>query len=279
MPESFNARFSARDSGYWCSVALFAFVVGACAGCAASRPLVSHPRPGRLPGAADLHAALSARREGVHSLRALAHLRYRGPDESNSSREALVVERPDRLRVEVLSMFGPVFTLTADAGTLTAYARQERTVYQGAASPANLWRYARIALPVRDIVDIVLGSPPVRQGSNARVSFDDRLGRVRLYEDLDGGAAQSVWFDEEVRPVAAEERAADGHPYWQARFDAYEPHGGIPVATRIGLELPGTRSVEIVLEDVDVNPPLENSVFALHVPPGSKIVDLDPVLD
>src|SRR5205823_5234338 len=130
------------------SAVLFALL---CSGCAAHRSLAPHLAPAVLPSTTDLQATLAARRDAVRSLRALARLRYRDPAESNSSREAIVVARPDRLRVEVLSVFGSVFVLTADDGALTAYARQEDTVYRGQASPENLWRYARLWLPVADL--------------------------------------------------------------------------------------------------------------------------------
>ena len=246
-----------------------------CAGCAATRPLASHPAPSSLPSAAELQAALAARRAALHSLRGIAHLRYRSPEESSSSREAIIVARPDRLRVEVLSMFGSLFVLTAEHGTMMAYARQEDTVYQGQASSENLWRYARLALPVSDIVDIVLGTPPLRQVRRARVSFDDRSGWVRLDQESDD-AAQIVWFNELQMPTAAEERGSDGRPCWRARFDDYESNAGLSVATRIRLESPAvSRTMEIALGDVDVNPPLERSAFTFPIPPGSKVVDLD----
>jgi outer membrane lipoprotein-sorting protein len=250
-----------------------------CAGCAATRPLAPHPPPAVLPSAAQLEAMLAARYDAVHSLRALARLRYRDADESNSSREAIVVARPDRLRVEVLSLFGSVFVLTADDGALTAYARQEGTVYQGRASPENLWRYTRIGLPLSDLVDIVLGTPPPRRGRNAQVAFEPDSGWIRLRRDLDG-LSQVVWFSDAHLPVAAEERDDNQAPLWHATFGDYEDHGGFPIATHIGLDMPAAhRSVEVALEDIDLNPTLDHSVFAFQTPPGSKVVNLDHVAD
>jgi outer membrane lipoprotein-sorting protein len=250
-----------------------------CSGCAAVRRRTAPPPPGALPSAAQLDAALTARREAVRSLRALAHLHYRDPEESNSSREAIVVARPDRLRVEVMSLFGAVFVLTADGGALTAYARQENTVYRGRTSPENLWRYVRLSLPVNELVDIVLGTPPLRQRQQAQVSFDAQAGAICLWQDLAPGALV-VWFSESELPLAAEERGADGQPKWHATFGEYEEQNGFPVATRIGLDLPmWHRSLEMKLEDVDLNPALDRSVFALQTPPGSRVVTLDAVAD
>jgi outer membrane biogenesis lipoprotein LolB len=206
------------------------------AGCAATRLAPLHPAPAVLPSAAAIDAALAARRASLHSLRAVARLRYRDATQSVASREAIVVARPDRVRVEVLSLFGSVFLLVADDGQMTAYAREENTVYRGQASPQNLERYVRLGLPVDELVDIALGTPPPREG-RAQVSFDKGAGAIRLYRSFDQGA-QTVWLSEASLPLATEEVGADGTPHWRATFGAYEDHGGVAVATHIALDLP-----------------------------------------
>ncbi len=248
------------------------------AGCAATRVTPPHPAPAVLPSAAEIDAALAARRDSVHSLRALARLRYRDAAQSVTSREAIVVARPDRVRVEVLSLFGSVFLLVAEDGQMTAYAREENTVYRGQASPQNLERYVRLGLPVDELVDIVLGTPPPRHG-RAQVSFDEAAGAIRLHRSFDQGA-QTVWLSDASLPLATEEVGADGTARWRATFGAYEEHGGVPVATRIALDLPAwSQSMEIALQDPEVNPTLDRSAFAFEVPAGSKVVDLQPFAD
>jgi hypothetical protein len=226
-----------------------------------------------------LETVLAKRREAVHSLRALAHVHYRDPEESNSSREAIVVARPDRLRVEVLSLFGSVFVLAADGGLLTAYARRENTIYHGRASPENLWRYVGLTLPVSELVDLVLGTPPLRQAAAATVSFDPRTGWIQLTQQWAQGV-QLVWFSTTALPLRTEEQNPDRQTLWRATFDDYESQNGFAVATRIALEVPAwQRSVDITLEDIDLNPRLDSAVFAVQTPPGSKVVNLDAVAD
>ena len=248
-------------------------------GCAAVRRPVTPAPPATLPSAAELVAALAKRRDTVHSLRALARIRYHDPQGSNSSREGIIVARPDRLRVEVLSLFGSVFVLGTDHGLLTAYARQEDTVYRGHASPENLWRYVRLDLPVSDLVDLLLGTPPPRQTSEAEVSFDPRTGWIELAQQRAHGA-QLVWFSPAALPLRIEEQDADRRTLWRATFDNYESQNGVAVATRIALEVPAWhRSLDVALEDIDLNPSLDAAVFAVQAPPGSKVVDLDAVVD
>jgi outer membrane lipoprotein-sorting protein len=248
------------------------------AGCTASRPVTLRAAPAVLPLAAELEAALAARREAVHSLRALARVRYRDAEQSVSSREAIVVARPDRVRVEVLSVFGAVFLLVADDGLMTAYARDENTVYRGQASPQNLQHYVRLGLPVDELVDIVLGTPPPRDG-RAQVSFDEAAGAIRLHRLLNEGS-QTIWFSEASLPVATEKVGADGAAHWRATFSQYEEHGGVPIATHIEIDLLSwSQSMEIALQDVEVNPTLDGSAFAFQAPSGSKVVNLRPLAD
>ncbi|MFQ5667182.1 MAG: hypothetical protein ACE5I7_12215 [Candidatus Binatia bacterium] len=246
-----------------------------CTGCTAARRAVRRSVPPVLPSAARLQAALLARRDALQSLRALARVRYRDPQESNTSREALVVARPDRIRVEVLSVFGSVFVLTTGNGVMAAYARRANTVYRGRASPENLERYARLGLPVHSLVDIVLATPPVHPDRPAEVSFDTAAGRIRLRQEFDEGV-QLVWFSDARLPVAAEERDPAGRAHWRATFGDYENHRDVLVATRVGFELPAwSQAVEMTLRDIDVNPSLDHSIFALQTPPDSKVVNLD----
>ena len=53
----------------------------------------------------------------------MARMRYTSPNESRRAKQIIIAERPDRLRLEVLSPFGAVFVLAANDGTLAAYSR------------------------------------------------------------------------------------------------------------------------------------------------------------
>lgn len=243
--------------------------------CAARRPRPEFRAPEVLPEAAQIEASLAGRRDAVHAIRALARLRYRDTETANTSREAIVVSRPDRLRVEVLSFFGAVFVLTTDNGRFTAYARREETMYRGEASPENMWSYARIGLPVIDLVDLILGTPPRRTADWGQVSWDPERGWVEYTQEFSNGSEQVVWFLGDL-PAAAEFRDPYGEVQWHATFGGYETHDGVLIATRIRLEVPARdRSVEIELNDVDVNPTLDASLFSIEVPHGVRVVDID----
>ena len=243
------------------------------AGCVSRRATV-RPQSDRAPTSIEgFEELLRVRRQELKGLRAIAQLSFRGPEGTTSSKEALAVARPDRLRVEVLSFFGAVFVLTAADGDFRAYVRQENTIYRGRASPENIWRYARIGLPVPDLVDMILGVPPRRIQPWGNLSRDEVSGLARMEQEVSDGV-QIVWFDGSF-PFAAEYRDATGNTEWRATFSRYELIAGIPISTLIKLEMPAEdQSVEIELSDVDVNPRFDHGVFTFPIPSGSKVVEL-----
>jgi outer membrane lipoprotein-sorting protein len=245
------------------------------AGCAVTRPQPPVAAPTRIPTVAEAEADLVARRQALHGIRALAHMKYRDADSSGSAREAIVIARPDRLRVEVLSMFGAQFVLTTAGGRLTAYAPRESTVYSGAATAANLAQYARMPFTVDEIIDVVLATPARPSGVVSSIGFDPAAESVRLTwraPDFE----RNVWLSTPGLPTATEERGPDGQLLWRATYGGFEPHAGIPLATRVALQVvPLTLQVELSLNDLDVNPVVSDQLFALSAPPGARVVRLD----
>ncbi len=265
---------SLQDDGACAFVALTLCL--SLAGCALRRPLLRAEAPARLPAVAELESVLAQRRDALHGLRSLARMRYRDGEESGSSRQVIALARPDRLRVEILSILGTVFVMTSDRNTFSAYASSEATVYRGTPSPALMGRYARVALGVNELIDLLLASPEAAtSGARGEVSFDDETGAIRLL-DVDALGSHSVWFSAAYAPIAAERRDTDGEVEWRAEFGGYEDHDGLSVATELKLEFPLTqRRMELTLQNPEVNPRFDDSIFALQAPLGAKVVNLD----
>jgi hypothetical protein len=243
-------------------------------GCSVRPAAGPAPAPvGALPSADAIFAALAARRSAVHSLRAWARLSYASPEESRRVKQLLVAERPDRLRMELFSPFGAVFVLATADGALAAYARDEATVYRGAASPANLERYTQVDLPVDTAVDLLLGTPPLDEAAGGVVSADD--GAVKLWQEGRGGTV-ATWFTTALEPVRYERHAVDGRVLLRTSFADYAPVDGLRIPMQLGIELPPSqRRIDIALSEPEVNPLLPEAVFALQTPAGSREVDLD----
>lgn len=250
---------------------LVALLVGA-TGCTAARPA-------RIPlpevSASELQARLAERNEAIRALRSEATIAISSPERSGTARQFVIVERPDRLRVEVFSPFGTVFALTTSGGDLAAWVREENKVYRGDASPENLSRWAGLDLEVADVVDVLLGGAPTRAVESASVFPETVTGRLRLRQETGDGAQVVSFAGDTLLPVAVEELDADGVLLWRATFSSYREVGGVTLATRIGIELPASRqSVDVTLGDPEINPSLPPALFALPTPPGASVVPL-----
>jgi len=251
------------------------------AGCALREP----PKPTPVEGlgadasvlAGRIVDSLQARRGRVRSLRSLAQLTYRASGQATQrAKQVIIAQRPDRLRFEVYSLLGSLFVLTARDGALTAYLPRESTVYRGAASRANLARYTRVDLSVSNAIDLLLGTPAFSADGAAEVSTDRGLLR---FTQIDQAQSRSAWFDGDLNLQRYESIAASGAVDVRASFAEYRSVDGVPVATRLILELPASgEQIEIALRDPELNPAIPDSLFSLTVPADSREVDLDRTL-
>jgi hypothetical protein len=91
-------------------------------GCATVAPPPPKPQlPAKQWQAGELINSLGERHKQFSSLRALARLDYAGPDGKGNVQEAVLVQRPDRLRLETLTFLGAVLR-----GNLCARAANQR---------------------------------------------------------------------------------------------------------------------------------------------------------
>lgn len=232
--------------------------------------------PSALPPLSDVMRAVEARRGTIQSMRAVARMRYTSPSESRRAKQIIIAERPDRLRLEVLSPFGAVFVLAANGGMLAAYSSDDATVYRGEASAENLARYVGVDLPITIAVDLLLGTPPLDTGEDGVVSLSEQ--GVQLWQTGARGV-QVTWFTALLEPIRYEQQDEDGYVRLRATFDGYATVDGTRLPTLLDLELPPSdERIEIMLRDPEVNPVLARSVFALETPSGSREVDLDRVV-
>jgi outer membrane lipoprotein-sorting protein len=237
-------------------------------------PLGANRASAPLPEASELLESLARRRASVLRIRGLARTSYSAPENSLRSKQFLTAARPDRLRIEVLSPFSTVFVVVTRDGTLTAYDPGEKTVYRGAASVENLASYIQVALPIDVIVDALMATPRMHAGHSGVVSLDD--GLLELWQDVENDI-RVTWFDQLHQPLRYERRDATGNVLLRVNYPPYDLETGASVPLSVDLELPqDKRRIEIQLIDVDVNPPLDEAVFTLDTPPGSREVALDP---
>jgi len=194
-------------------------------GCAARAPRL------RPTTAVELLDTLAARRAAVTSLRSRARLR------SGLSgvwiREALLVRRPDAVRVDVLSPFGLALAVGVRGDLLWAYPPARGTRYEGPATPANMLRLLGAPVAVADIVDVLLGVPPARDPTAPPLLSATREGEYRLVLPLADGT-QTIWFTGDTLLVRRAEETRGGGIVLRVAFEDYRD--GFPHALEVSAE-------------------------------------------
>jgi hypothetical protein len=239
----------------------WALVVLLVAGCSLVRR-----GPAPIAGGAsaeELLGGLEARRDAVTSLRARARLK--AGLAGMWTRQAVLVQRPGEVRMDVLSPFGLALALGARRDVLWAYSPSDQVRYEGEASPLNLARFLGAPVSVSDLVDILMGLPPARTAVAPPTAERDAEQHIVVTVPFVGGT-QRLWFDAATHQLArVEERRGDTLTFTLA-FDDYRD--GFPHALDVASPIVGS-SARLAYDEVERNPALDPVLFA---PPSSPRV-------
>lgn len=146
----------------------------------------------------DLAGARSA-------LRGSARVLLEGPDFKLNRPQRILVERPARLRFEVLGLFDQLAAMLATNGRLFGfYDVSTGDISRGRVTPTLLWDLAKIDLDVDEVVGLLLAAPLPSPG----------IARTAVWLEPDGRLALVfAWPDEDAAPDCEA-------PAPQALFDA-----------------------------------------------------------
>jgi outer membrane lipoprotein-sorting protein len=222
---------------------LLAVLVGGCG--------FHRPRALRQVTVGELLEGLTARRVAVTAVRGRARLKT-GLSEL-WVREAVLVRRPDAIRIDVLSPFGLALAVGVQGDLLWAYPPARGARYEGRATPANLVRFLGTPIAVADVVDVLLGVPPAREP---------------VAPPLASGT-QAIWFAGDTLLVHRAEETREGDVVLRVTFEEYED--GFP--RRLDLAGEGDRSARLTYDAVETNAVLDPSLFA--PPPAPRVLPLE----
>ncbi len=237
------------------------------------------------PGRSPLHATTSApvepeRAEALlqglrasaterQGLRGVANLSFDGAAGSVRSRQAIVVELPSHLRIEVLGFLSQALAvLVTDGENFELFRAEDRSRRNGAVYPGLLFEVAQIDLTPEEAAELLLGALPEVPGLRlaSAAGLDD--GGVRLdLVDVDGTLRQRLDFDPVGRLQRIEVYAQGERLLWSADYKDYRNLAGIDFAHEIELWFPSSQTqVGLVFKQVELNPTLPAGVFTLQVP-------------
>lgn len=194
------------------------------------------------------------------------------PDRSMSGNQVLLIEKPDRLRAEVLSLFGsPVLLLTADGEELDVLLPFENEFYTGSASPENLGRFVRLPLQLKDLVRVLLYQPPII--SAERVTGYDLNGDGWLVERHNPPYRQELFFDAQRRLVEVKYYNRSGLSL-AIDYDKFSDEGRMPQQFEINFPKYET-TASLKFSDLEINGELDPNLFKLTIPQGAEVFSLE----
>jgi hypothetical protein len=140
------------------------------------------------------------------ALHGSARVTLEGTDFKLNRPQRILVERPARLRFEIIGLFDQVLAMLAvDGSTFGFYDIETAEVSRGHVTPSLLWDLARIDLGVPALVDFLLAAPTPSPGL-ARIAFwlesDDQIAFAFAKPDQElaagcGASSDRRFFDSE----------------------------------------------------------------------------------
>lgn len=217
--------------------------------------------------------SISQRRQQFRSLRALARVSYAGPEGKHSFDEALLVERPNRLRLETLSMLGAILIVTANDKEIIGYHPREGVLVRGKSTKANLLRYTKIPLELDEITSLLSGLPPVdasgawrQEGNSLMFSADGRLKDAVAFE-----SQQPV-------PTKWQRFNGSGAVELTAHFSDYITTTAGLFPAKINLEAPlQGKKLEIRFQGPELNAPIAAESFSQQKPANVQEVPIEMI--
>ncbi len=259
-------------------------LVGVCIACA-SIGCAGVPKPAQpytdAVRALELHRLV---REQVPAIRAEASVEQRGEHGRIKGTVYLLVERPARVRFDVMTQFGPVAVLTSD-GTRFAFSDlRAKRFMMGEACPKNIARLLNVSLTAEQTVLLLLGGTPMIAHDRASVSWDDE-GFYRMVLRAKDGSHQEVDLGvpeadlkkppERQRLVLLRSELFDtrGRSAWRATYEDYKQlttRGiitDLPYVVHIVQETAGTET-RVRFKEVSIDLELPGDAFAQVPLPG-----------
>jgi len=226
------------------------------------RLAVDDPRPHALL------AGWTARAGELRSLRGSARVSLDGARGASFARQLLALERPARLRVEVLGLLNQrIAVLATDGERYDLYRSESGAVESGEIRPSVLWEVAGVPLTPEEAVGVLLGAPRMQRPG---VEITDAVESADAAVRFEIRGSDLHWFVLEFDAqelLSGYQLAGPEGPLFQVRYHDYREVAGTLFAHRVELDFPFSEvHAEVRFGGVELNPVLPESIFRLELP-------------
>lgn len=194
----------------------------------------------------------------------------------------MFLERPNRVRFDVMTQVGPAAVLTSDGETFQLSDLREGAFVHGPTCPENIARLLGISVDAENVLRLLTGDTPTIEAS--RQSMECRDGRYVVTLAAADGTTQEVSFsvprdDLDKTPTAQRltlrrsvERAPNGDTRWEATYDEYIDVDGQSFPTKVRfVDRINDADTSVRVKSISLNPEVPDGAFQQAPGPGMSI--------
>ncbi len=236
-----------------------------------------------LDDPAELRGAIDGRLDAVDDARFTdVTLEYFGEGERVRVRQLLLVEKPDRLRVqtrlpasdEILSL------LVSDGDTFSLHERDQNKYYTGEPTRENINRLLPVDLSSRDVVRVMLGAAPWDrfddEDAEPTLEWDDSRGDYRYSVVRANGNRLTMYVrHDDFAVLEVEETDEYGEMVYSYSAESWQRFGDVTLPTYRRFQWP-ERDLDFSIDvgETELNIGFDSQLFEFPPPPGSQVIEV-----
>ena len=231
----------------------------------------------RFESPEPLLEALAQRRALLTDLKARARFTLRTPEQELAADHAVVFSGESSLRLESLSPLGqPTALLVAHGGHLRWVDPVGGRYWDGPASEEVLERLIGVPLAPKEMVAILAGSIPPGAVAVGPYLDDESGGAAYRFSLSTGQEVEEVEVASRDLTVLSRRRYdADGHEVLRVSFGNFRDFDDYPLPLLVEVALPERDyRLKVEYQKVLANQSVEEGIFDLPIPPGSRRIHL-----
>jgi len=234
--------------------------------------------PVEIKGFSSPQAALAAIKPGEDTdtlYRMTTKVSAPSPQGKLNFRLAVIMQSPDKLRIESIPILGPPdFMLAMQERRFQVYLPGKQEWITGDATPENLARFLPLSWSLERWMALLRGYGPAvfSDPASVRGKMEGLFYRVdALFSD---STVESLWIDPVNKRLRKSERLVSGGLKETVLFTAFRQINGRDFPGHIRIETGGGKIIEIIHESVETTTEIPDNLFSLPPPPDAVITNL-----
>ncbi|MEI7589733.1 MAG: hypothetical protein WCJ49_00210 [Deltaproteobacteria bacterium] len=217
--------------------------------------------------------AIKAEHEKQYGIKAIASIVL--DNEAIAYKVAIVIVKPDKLRIEVLPPWGtPILLLCVNNGNVSAFVPYANKYYTGKITKALTNDYLPVPVEIAELIDILMGQTI----GLSDMTFDGdayTCNNERNYYQISTkrfGNRYNIWVDANSNRIAKYVREGDDNGKLSVVY-SYEPHSHFPSV--ISMDFDGRTAVVQYVEWENMGNSSNNELFQLLPPQDAQIININ----